>query len=480
MSARGSGVGVAILDSGIEPSPDFAGRIVRFWDFTRGGIQTAPYDDYGHGTHIAGLIAGAGALSDGMYQGVAPGVSLFVFKVLDRTGRGRTSTVIRALEYITANHAHFGIHLVNLSLGHPILESNQTDPLVQAVEAAARAGLVVVVSAGNNGSNSQTGQTGYGGISSPGNAPSAITAGAANTRRTIARGDDRVASFSSRGPTWYDGDAKPDIVAPGVDLVSDAPRRGILFLKHPELRLDSHYARLSGSSMASAATTGVVALMLEANRQFSESWLLTPNAVKALLQYTATPLRSAAGLRYGALEQGAGEANGEGGLRLAATVDPSVAPGQPWTAGVTPSTRFGDDQVPWAENIVWGNYLVAGGVALYNSRAWDDNIVWGTRFDAITPDEPDGIAWATVDFSSRDDNIVWGTVADWGDNIVWGTGFLGYADDDNIVWGTSRGADNIVWGTVTEENIVWGTFARFSAHNIVWGTRVQQTASERQ
>ena len=212
----GAGVGVALVDSGIEPSADFAGRISAFYDFTRGGVAAPPYDDYGHGTHIAGLIGGSGALSNGAYAGIAPNVRFVGLKVLNGTGGGYTSDVISAIEFVTANRAALGIHVINLSLGHPPFESAATDPLVQAVEAAVRAGIVVVASAGNYGRNPSTNEIGYAGIASPGNAPSALTVGSFMTQETVRRSDDRMNGFSSRGPTYYDGAAKPDIVAPGT------------------------------------------------------------------------------------------------------------------------------------------------------------------------------------------------------------------------------------------------------------------------
>ena len=113
--------------------------------------------------------------------------------------------MIAAIEWAVANRAAYNIKVINLSLGHPILEPAATDPLVQAVEAAVRAGIVVVASAGNIGINPATGLPGYAGITSPGNAPSAITVGAVRTQGTVPRGDDEVAAYSSRGATWYDG-----------------------------------------------------------------------------------------------------------------------------------------------------------------------------------------------------------------------------------------------------------------------------------
>ena len=176
--SNGNGVGVAIIDSGIAPVGDLYGRIAAFYDFTRGGIATTPSDEYGHGTHIAGLMAGSGSSRLANTLASRSSTRLIGLKVLDDKGAGYTSDVIAALEFATENKAALGIDVINLSLGHPIYEPAATDPLVQAVEAAVDAGIVVVVSAGNVGMNPTTGQIGYAGITSPGNAPSAITVGA--------------------------------------------------------------------------------------------------------------------------------------------------------------------------------------------------------------------------------------------------------------------------------------------------------------
>jgi serine protease AprX len=155
---------------------------------------------------------------------------------------------------------------MNLSLGHRILESAATDPLVQAVEAASRAGIVVVVSAGNVGKNPETGEVGYAGITSPGNAPSAITVGSVNTNQTTQRSDDRVADYSSRGPTWYDGFAKPDVVAAGHRLPAPMAATATLWQNYPSMQVEPGYMRLSGTSMATGVVSGVTALMLQAQR----------------------------------------------------------------------------------------------------------------------------------------------------------------------------------------------------------------------
>jgi serine protease AprX len=194
----GAGIGIAVVDSGIAASSDFGNRITAFFDFTNGATAASPSDGYGHGTHVAGLIAGSGSLSAAAaYQGVAPQVRLIGMKVLDGTGAGRTSDVVRAVEYATAHRSSLGIQVINLSLGHPIYEPAGRDPLVRAVENASRAGIIVVAAAGNHGMDSTTGESGYAGITSPGNAPSAITVGAVNTQETVTRSDDRVAPYSS-------------------------------------------------------------------------------------------------------------------------------------------------------------------------------------------------------------------------------------------------------------------------------------------
>src|SRR5207248_4360984 len=171
-----------LIDSGLEMSAEFQNRLTAFYDFTNGGfISAKPTDAYGHGTHVAGTIGGSGALStNNAYHGLAPKVKFVVLRVLDKTGAGYTSDVIRAIDFAVANRSTLGIDVINLSLGHPIFESAATDPLVQAVERASRAGVIVVAAAGNYGKNPTTGTPGYAGITSPGNAPSAITVGAVN------------------------------------------------------------------------------------------------------------------------------------------------------------------------------------------------------------------------------------------------------------------------------------------------------------
>ncbi|MDE3153552.1 MAG: S8 family peptidase, partial [Acidobacteriota bacterium] len=314
----GRGIGVALIDSGLAPSADVdPSRVTAFYDFTQGGILTTPSDGFGHGTHVAGLIGGTGALSGGLYAGVAPGVHFVVAKVLDDNGQGNVSDVIEALQFITENKDALDVQVVNMSLGHPPYEDAASDPLDQAVEQAVQAGLIVVASAGNYGTNPDTGQIGYAGIAVPGNAPDALTVGAVMTQGTATRDDDRVAPYSSRGPTWYDGLAKPDVVAPGDLLVSDMSHGSYLdgelnALLHPgrgkiprNLLVGTDYMELSGTSMSAGVTTGVVALMLQAHQQVEPNAPpLTPNIVKAILQFTASSLNDDTGTPYDVLTQG--------------------------------------------------------------------------------------------------------------------------------------------------------------------------------
>ncbi|HEX6657463.1 MAG TPA: S8 family peptidase, partial [Ilumatobacter sp.] len=230
----GSGVTVAVIDSGVRPHADLpATRIKVFIDFVNG--RTTPYDDYGHGTHVAGIIAGSGYASYGKYKGVAPSASIAALKVLDANGAGRTSDVLASLEWVLANHALYNIRIVNLSLGHPIYESAATDPLVLLVNQLSQRGVVVVVSAGNMGRNS-LGQTVYGSIASPANAQGAVTVGAVDTQGTLARSDDTIASFSSRGPTRFERYIKPDVVAPGFHIASLLATDSTLAIKYPTLK----------------------------------------------------------------------------------------------------------------------------------------------------------------------------------------------------------------------------------------------------
>ena len=237
----GRGIGVAVIDSGVAQHSALRGHVVAAFDFT-GNPDTAR-DRFGHGTHVAGIIAGS---SDGGYSGVAPGAHIVSLRVLGADGSGDTSDVINALDWTVAHKAQFGLRIVNLSLGHPVFESYRDDPLCQAVQRAVDAGLVVVAAAGNLG-KTDDGRAIVGGVISPGNSPAALTVGALNTRGTPQRSDDVMATYSSRGPTAFDGVLKPDVVAPGNKIVAPAAPGSYLAKTYPE-RIVSGQGRMLTSS----------------------------------------------------------------------------------------------------------------------------------------------------------------------------------------------------------------------------------------
>src|ERR1700751_766968 len=223
----GTGIGIALIDSGVSGSADLNGgflgmsRVVYSKSFVPG--NTSPSDQFGAGTHIAGLIAGNGANFTGpsysrTFKGIAPKANLINLRVLDQNGAGTDSTVIAAIAQAIALKSTYNIRVINLSLGRAVYESYKLDPLCLAVEAAWKNGIVVVVAAGNNGRYLQT--NGYATISSPGNDPYVITVGAMKPMGTPQRTDDLIASYTSKGPTAIDHIGKPDIVAPGNLLAS--------------------------------------------------------------------------------------------------------------------------------------------------------------------------------------------------------------------------------------------------------------------
>jgi serine protease AprX len=438
MGLTGRGVGVAVIDSGISTYHDDLTvgasatlypygnqRVAKFVDFVNG--RALPYDDNGHGSHVAGTILGNGAASSGQKAGMAPGAALVSLKVLDQDGQGKISNILAALNWVALNATTYKIRVVNLSVGAAVKESYLTDPLTLATKVLTDRGIVVVAAAGNLGKNA-AGHAQYGGITAPGNAPWVLTVGASSTQGTLTRADDVMATYSSRGPTFLDWTAKPDLVAPGTGTMSLAvPGSTFFTTKAPYLIPGTNgalaYLALSGTSMAAPVVSGTVALMLQANPA------LTPNLVKGILQYTAQTYPG-----YNVLTQGAGFLNTLGAVRLAAFY----------------KTARRGDRVPtqkiWSRHIIWGNHLMKGGILVPSKNAWGTGVVWGSAKTLGT----DG------------DNIIWGTAGD-GDNIIWGT-----SDGDNIIWGTAT-FDNIIWGTAALTNILWGTSLDFS-NNIIWGT----------
>ena len=250
----GKGVVCAVLDTGITQHPDLVGRIVGWKDCVQG--KKTIYDDNGHGTHVAGILAGDGTASDRRYQGVAPGCHLVAAKVLDRRGNGRLQDVLRALQWISFNQNLYGIRIINISVGAAAMDSKAAARLIKAVEQAWDQGFVVVTAAGNMG-------PAYGSVTAPGSSKKVITVGASDML-------DRISSVSGAGPT-AECVCKPDLVAPGADVISCANKR-------------NSYAIKSGTSMSTPRVSGAIALLLQKDP------FLTNVEVKMLLRESCLDL----------------------------------------------------------------------------------------------------------------------------------------------------------------------------------------------
>jgi serine protease AprX len=470
----GSGVGVAVIDSGIGAHPDVVNRLRMSLDFTEGDETVA--DGYGHGTHIAGIIAGSGRGSrsaDGSeYVGMAPGAELLSLKVLGSDGSGYVSDVIEAIEWVVRHRARHKIRIINLSLGHVPSGNYLDDPMAQAVERAVAAGLVVVASAGNLGKTAD-GKPIVGAVVSPGYTPGALTVGALNTKGTVVRSDDGVATYSSRGPvgdpdnprTW---EIKPDVVAPGNAIVSAGLAGSYLYETYPDRRVvganGGTYLKLSGTSMAAGVVSGAAALLLHAQPR------LSPAEVKFALQYTAERLEG-----FGLIEQGAGSINVPLAAALAEIGRITASPTKIEIAGELVESG----EIAFANTLVWGgrglglagNTLVWGGrgpavdghTLVWGGRVFGETLVWGGR----------GVNGDTLVWGGRGvngDTLVWGGRGINGDTLVWGGRGI---NGDTLVWG-GRGinGDTLVWGGrgVNGDTLVWGGRG-INGETLVWGGR---------
>jgi len=381
----GSGIGIAVLDSGIDINhvsflnAKNNSRVVFSKDFTG---ENRTDDPYGHGTHVASTAAGNGRVSNGKYIGIAPNANIINLRVLDGTGSGSVSGLLGALDWLVTNRTAYNIRVVNMSVGILAVDSYRNDPVCRAVRRLVDAGVVVAAAAGNNGKDG-SGQKIYGEIHSPGIEPSAITVGGSNTFGTNVRDDDAVATFSSRGPTrgsWkdalgikhFDNLVKPDLVAPGNKMVYAEAANNLLVTQHPELEasVTSNNRRkemiLNGTSMATPIVAGAAALLLQVNAK------LTPNMIKMILMYTAQQLKGS-----NMLEQGTGEINIEGAVRLAKAVRTDLPTNADLGAPFLSSTL-----VPTARTtIAGGSFGWSQGILLKRSYATGINLI--TKYQKI-------------------------------------------------------------------------------------------------
>ena len=248
----GKGIGVCILDTGIYEHIDFTGRIWAFYDFL--AFKRRPYDDNGHGTHVAGLVAGDGTASMGKYRGAAPGCGIISLKVLDRYGTGSQDDVLRALRWIRENRQQYRIRVVNISVGTTCNSKRNHARLLESVEQLWDEGVVVVTAAGNQGPRP-------GSITAPGSNKKVITVGSSDLL-------EGRSAISGRGPT-AECVCKPDIVAPGNKIMSCVPGKPY------------SYGVKSGTSMSTPLVTGAIACALEKNP------VLTNTDIKTMLMNSA-------------------------------------------------------------------------------------------------------------------------------------------------------------------------------------------------
>lgn len=453
----GAGIGVALIDSGVNAHPDFytlsllpVSRVVYSQSFVPGNSN--PNDEYGHGTHIAGLIAGDGASSTGFayshsFKGIAPNANIVNLRVLDANGTATDSTVIAAIDKAISLKSRYNIKVINLSLGRAVFESYKLDPLCQAVEKAWKSGIVVVVAAGNSGRYLPTG--GYATVSSPGNDPYALTVGAMKPMGTPDRTDDLIASYSSKGPTVGDHIVKPDLVAPGNLLISTETTGTTLYQSEPANQVpysdyvyggssspSKLYFTLSGTSMATGVVSGVVADLLQARPQ------MTPDQVKARLMKTAYktfPATSsvfdpASGItytsQYDVFTVGAGYVDVAAALASNELINGSAMSPR---ANYDPKTgnvyMTGDNSAGWGSSAawsgpaVWGNSQFTGGSSVMwgasttggTSVMWGASSLWGSS-----------VMWGASNSSGFSavwgSSVMWGASGPWGSSVMWGAG----------------------------------------------------------
>ena len=292
----GHGVTIALIDTGVSSVPDLAGRLVTVTDDMTGatapcqnmsGEQTCD-DTFGHGTFVAGVMAGDGASSGGAYKGVAPGANVLSVKIAGRSGAADVSNILAAIQWVVNFRDRYGIKVLNLSLGTDSTQSYRVDPLNFAVEKAWQAGITVVVSASNRGPDPRT-------IAKPGDDPFVITVGAVDDRGTSATSDDSLPNFASRGPTAADGIAKPDVTAPGAHVVSLRAPGSAVDQNFPNY-VDGAYRKASGTSFSAGMVSGAAAIIAQANP------FVTPDRVKYALTSTARKVASSDPMAVGAGE----------------------------------------------------------------------------------------------------------------------------------------------------------------------------------
>jgi len=434
----GMGIAVAVIDSGINDNhydlrnTHTQSRVLYHEDFTGTSVLDAKgnviYDTYGHGTHVAGILAGDGTNDGGQGSdttGIAYGVNLVDLRALDKYGIGSDSTVIAAIQRAIALKSTYNIRVINLSLGRPVYTNYASDPLCQAVEQAWNAGITVVVAAGNYGRWSVNGSSGYGTVMAPGNDPFVITVGAMKTNKTPSRTDDTIASYSSKGPTTYDHVVKPDLVAPGNLIKSDiSPGSTLANLYAGNIIArtwnggNADYFVLSGTSMAAPMVSGTVAMLLQ------QDPTLLPDQVKARLMKTAyktfptssvstDPLTGQTYTSYydlftvgaGYLDIAAAIANKD---KVASTVGAALSPSAVYNSTKGTVSLVNGNSVIWGGSVAWGS-----------SVAWGTSVVWGPNVNGSSVIWGGSVAWGSSTNSGF--SVIWGGSTVSGSSVLWGS-----------------------------------------------------------
>jgi subtilisin family serine protease len=385
LTLDGQGVTVAVVDSGVSDhmdlhqnatSPSEAlnsnSRVIQNLVF---GNLTSPSDEYVHGSHVAGIIGGNGVASNGKYKGIAPGVNLINIRVSNNQGLTYTSDLLAGLQWIFTNKDVYNIRVVNLSINSTMPESYLQSPLDAAVEILWFNGIVVVVAAGNNGT-----ADGPSTVYPPANDPFVITVGAQEDLGTVSMSDDSVAAFSAYSTT-ADGFAKPDLIAPGRNLISLlASTNATGYTGHIKHRVDASYFRMSGTSMAAPVVTGVIALLLQ------DEPGLNPDQVKYRLMATAN--QSWTG--YNLAKAGAGTVDAYAAVSGTTTnsANQGIMPSQLLTTGANgiALNSVGWNSVGW-NSVGWNS--VGWNSVGWNSVGWN-SVGWNSvGWNSSTWDEDD-------------------------------------------------------------------------------------------
>jgi serine protease AprX len=485
MGYKGGGIGVAVIDSGISGTADLSAlvllnRVIYSQSFVPSQLLNVS-DQFGHGTHVAGLIGGNGAKSTGSHYfhtflGIAPNVNLINLRVLDGNGQGSDTAVIQAIETAISLKNLLNIRVINLSLGRPVFESYALDPLCQAVEQAWKAGIVVVVAAGNDGRDLAMNTEGYGTIEAPGNDPYVITVGAVRTMGTPGISDDAMASYSSKGPSFIDQVVKPDLVAPGNLVTSLLADKAALQLENPTFytplgfyqsngnpaNASQDYMPLSGTSMSTAVASGAVALLLNSNGS------LTPDAVKALLMRNAnksvlpqTSTVLASGVKYIAHNDiftvGAGYLDIAAAVRDAKTTKVPAGTAKSPIAVFNPET--GATHLVVDQTVLWGAGTTSGSTVLWGA----DNVYGQNAFTSGS-------------------TVLWGAGTTSGSTVLWGAGTPA---SSTVLWGANGpGANTVLWGAdnTNGSTVLWGAndpsaFTSLWSNTVLWGAGTPDAAT---